>query len=97
MRQEEENNSYLKRKVSDFCLSLHWTHVYLVLIKGQLLLIRKYFCSTKRVKAICVCDIIEKRLLDALNLTLRNFANSKSCQRLCNGRCSRDVFIHIPY
>lgn len=21
----------------------------------------------------------------------------KSCQRLCNGRCSRDVYIHIPY
>lgn len=43
MRQEEENNSYLKRKVSDFCLSLHWTHVQLVLIKRAVITYQKVF------------------------------------------------------
>ena len=37
-----------------------------------------------------------RRLLGALFLTLRNFANFVHSHGHCNGRCSRDVYCHIP-
>ena len=37
--------------------------------------------------------LLERRLLDALILTNRNFATFKSCHRQSNGRCSRGVYI----
>ena len=37
-----------------------------------------------------------RRLLDALFLTDWNFANFMDCHEHCNGRCPRDVYIHIP-
>lgn len=40
---------------------------------------------------------ILKRLLDALFLTLWNFATFKCCLEHSNGRCSWDVYSHIPF
>ena len=39
----------------------------------------------------------KRRLLNALFLALRNFANFKCCHEQCSGRCPRDVFIRIPF
>ncbi len=39
--------------------------------------------------------ILERRLLDALVLTLRNFAISKSSRKQSNSRCLRDVYTYI--
>ena len=45
MRQKRKNYSYFKRKISDF-VYLCIEHIKLAPIRGQFLLIRKYFCPT---------------------------------------------------
>ena len=44
----------------------------------------------------CGHIFIERRLLDALFLALRNFATFRYCQEQSNGRCLRDMCIHMP-
>ena len=42
-------------------------------------------------------DIMGRRLSDALSLTLRNLANFQTLSEKSNGRCPRDVYIHVSY
>lgn len=42
-------------------------------------------------------DIMGRRLSDALSLTLRNLANFQILSEESNGRCPRDVYIHVSY
>ena len=94
MRQKRKNYSYFKRKISDF-VYLCIEHIKLAPIRGQFLLIRKYFCPTSEG---CMCLRHNgKAFTRRSELDSQELRKLQSCQRQCNGRCSRDVFIHIPY